>query len=79
MAIKQLIYYHKIKTTCDKKSTISKTISDQLNPWKKQLNKTLSKAEINHEALLSKTKYQAKKYIEKKLKAYQKKKIYIAA
>ena len=79
MAKKQITYYHKIKTTHDEKSTIAKTISDRLNPWNKQLNKTMTKMEINHEELMSKTKYQAKKYIIKKLKAYQIKKIYIAA
>ena len=79
IAKKQILYYHKIRTTVNPNSLIAITITDPQNPWRKHLEKTLHDTNIPIEEVLEKNQTQAKQYISNKLKEHQINKIYKAA
>ena len=76
---KQLIYYHKIKTKRQEENLTNKIALDPKNPWKKRIENTLLKINVNNTDLLEKTHKNAKILVNQKLKEYQINKIYNAA
>ena len=76
---KQLICYHKIKTKGQEENLTNKIALDPKNPWKKIIENTLKKINVNNIDLLEKTHKNAKILVNQKLKEYQINKIYNAA
>ena len=79
IAKKQITYYHKIRTTSDPGSQLYKNTMNSINPWRKQVEKTMQATNIDGEELLEKNHQQAKNYITSKLRKHQSMKIYRAA
>ena len=79
VAKKQIIYYHRIRTTKNPESQIFKTITDPKNPWRKRVEHSMRESKIDEEEIMEKKQPEAKKYINKKLKEYQINKIYKTA